>query len=306
MKPIRLESVYKKTIWADNYFSQLRNLDEKIGIAREVCAYKGSENIVLSPEFEGLKISDVIKTHHEELMGDDPNNQLIRCAYMSSGEDLSIQVHMTEEQAQKVGDYEKSEAWYVLRAGENGSVVVGVNTDDKEVLKNAILNNELEKYLIRKPVQEGDFVMVPANLIHANGKDLFVLEIASYGGITYRLYDYGRGRELDLDKGLEVSNTTLRSQINHFPIPEEFKNSIKVGVHHPLFHTDVIDVEKEILLNNENNYSIISCVKNNCTVECEGESYRLEYTETLLIPASIKTYAIKGNCRVLRSYKPKN
>ncbi len=305
MKPIRLEPVYKKTIWADNYLSQLRNLDEKIGIAREVCAYKGSENNVLSPEFAGLKISDVIKTHHEELMGDDPNDQLIRCAYMSSAEDLSIQVHMNEEQAQKVGDYEKSEAWYVLRSGEDGSVVVGVNTNDKEVLKQAIQNNELEKYLIRKPVQEGDFVMVPANLIHANGKDLLVLEIGSYGGITYRLYDYGRGRDLDLDKGLEVSDTTLRSQINHFPIPEKFENRISVGVHHHLFHTDVVDVEEEMLLTNENNYSIVTCVKNECTIECEGEEYRLRYTETILLPASIEEYIIKGTCRVLRSYKSK-
>ena len=159
MEPIRLEPVYKQTIWADNYISETRNLSEnKVGIAREVCAYKGSENIVAEGEFAGQKISDVIEKHHKEIMGRDESDQLIRCAYMSSALDLSIQVHMKQGDAEKIGDYEKSESWYVLRAGEGARITVGVTTDDKEVLRKAIENNCLEKYLITKEVKEGDFV----------------------------------------------------------------------------------------------------------------------------------------------------
>ena len=305
MKPIRLQPVYKQALWASDYISNLRNLSElNVGISREVCAYKGSENVILSEEFKGKKINEVINEYHRELMGDDPEKQLIRCAYMASKEALSIQVHMTEEHAKLVDDYEKSESWYVLETGENSSVVIGVNTTDKDLLREAILNNDLEKYLIRKEVKEGDFIMVPAGLIHANGENLFVMEIGSFGGITYRMYDYGRGRALDVDRALEVCYPELTGEINSFPLPKEDMNNLQIGVHHRLFHTDVVDVKDEMCLPTLGKYNVYSCVKGKCILECDGENYPLAYTETILIPASITEVTIKGKCRVLRSYKP--
>lgn len=62
----------------------------------------------------------------------------------------------------KIGDYEKSESWYVLRAGGDAYITVGVTTNDKEELWKAVENNCLEKYLIKKEVKEGDFVSILA------------------------------------------------------------------------------------------------------------------------------------------------
>jgi mannose-6-phosphate isomerase len=305
MKPIRLESSYVSTIWADNYISEIRNLSEKmIGISREVSTYKGTESLVSCGEFKGKKITSVINENYYEIMGEDDSEQLIKCAYMSSADRLSIQVHMNQQQASLVDDYEKSEAWYILRAGKESYITAGVNIDDKEEIKKSIENNYLEKYLINKKVKEGDFVLIPAGLIHANGSDMLVLEIGSFGGITYRLYDYNRGRQLDIEKGLNVCDTALRASFTHHPISEIKNNNISVGVHHELFHSDVIDVYDEITIHKNNKYNIYSCVKNSCVIICEGENYPLDFMQTILIPASIKKLIIKGNCRVLRSYKP--
>lgn len=305
MRPIRLNPVYKQALWADNYISEIRKLpEEKVGIAREVCAYKGSENVIGDGEFAGSKISDIIQSHHSELMGKDDSEQLIRCAYMSSAENLSVQVHMKHTDAEKVGDYEKSESWYVLRAGEGARIMVGVNTDDKDELRRAAENNYLEKYLITQEVREGDFVLIPAGMIHANGADMLVMEVGSYGGITYRLYDYNRGRELDVDRALEVCDTSLRATFTHHPIGKLDSNRIATGVDHSLFHTDVIDVYEEMEVSTEGRYNVLSCVKQSGVVICDGEEYPLNYMQTLLIPACVSSVMIKGACRVLRSYKP--
>lgn len=304
MKPFRLEPVYKQTVWADDYLTKTRNLEmDKVGIAREVCAYKGSENKIKTGEFSGQLISDVILNNHDLIMGDDSQDQLVRVAYMSSLEDLSIQVHMNEEQASKVNDYEKSEAWYILRANTNAFVYAGINTDDKEVIKQAIENNELEKYLIKVPVKEGDFVKIPANLVHANGKGMLVLEVGSFGGITYRLYDFGRGRQLDIEKGLEVANLKLKSELTHHPLNNN-ETTIQTGVHHELFHTDIIDVKDKIVIDHLNRYEIYTCVNNYAKIICDGQEYILQYTETLFVPASSGKVTIMGDCRVLRTYRP--
>ena len=107
--PIRLEPVYKKAIWAGERLKKIRGLQEDgIGICREVCAYKGSENRVEEGQFKGCRIDQVIADYRRELMGPDDSGQLVRVAYMDTREDLSIQVHPNEDQAERIGDFEKS------------------------------------------------------------------------------------------------------------------------------------------------------------------------------------------------------
>ena len=136
MKPLRLEPVYKESIWAGSRLSKIRGLSAPgIGIAREVCAYRGSENRVRDGEYAGQSIAELIREKGVQLMGDDASGQLVRVAYIDAREDLSVQVHPNEVQARAVGDYEKSEAWYILEAGEGASIIAGVNTADEKRLR---------------------------------------------------------------------------------------------------------------------------------------------------------------------------
>lgn len=306
MKAIRLKPVYVKSIWAGNKLQRIRNLPkEGIGISREICAYKNSENIIAEGEYTGKSIKELIDNNHKELMGDDPNDQLIRVAYIDAIEDLSIQVHPKEEEAKKVQDYEKSESWYILEAEEGAYITAGTAIDNKKLLRQAAENGTLEKYINRISVKEGDFVLIPAGMLHACGKNMLVIEIGSFGGVTYRIYDYGRPRPLDLDKSFLILDPTLQCSIRHFPLPSVPNNTLKMGVEHELFHVEVIDISGEIEIKSDEHYYVLTCVKGNCSVECEGESHSLSYTETLLIPASSADVKIKGYCRVLKSYYPR-
>jgi mannose-6-phosphate isomerase len=193
----------------------------------------------------------------------------------------------------------------VLQCDENASVIAGSTTDDHELLRQAAMNGKIEEYLIRIPVKQGDFVSIPAGLIHACGKGTVVMEIGSFGGVTYRMYDYGRGRELHLDKGFEVIDTSLRASMKEFPLDTRNMNRIESGVESKEFKVDVIDTIGAQRIAKENKYHILTCVLNDCDIIVEEEKYRLHYTETLVIPASIKEYEIQGDCRVLCSYRPK-
>lgn len=305
MRPVRLKPVNVKALWAGDYLSKLRNLEEGTGIVREVCAYKNSENKILNDEYKGMNLRDLINLYHKELMGDDESDQMIRAAYIDAKEDLSIQVHPDEEYAKRVEkDFGKSESWYVLQCDENASVIAGCTIDDRELLRQAAIDGTIEKYLIRIPVKQGDFVYIPAGLIHACGRGTLVIEIGSFGGVTYRMYDYNRGRELHLDKGFDVLDTSLRGSKKEFPIEQRKMNRIERGIESKEFIVDVVDTIGSQLVSKGNKYHILTCVLNDCNIIIDGEKHSLSYTETIVIPASINKYEIQGDCRVLCSYRP--
>ena len=242
--PIRLEPVYKKAIWAGERLKKIRGLQEDgIGICREVCAYKGSENRVEEGQFKGCRIDQVIADYRRELMGPDDSGQLVRVAYMDTREDLSIQVHPNEDQAERIGDFEKSESWYILEADPGAYITAGVNCSDKATLRSAAESGDMEQYLVRIPVKAGDFAMIPAGLVHACGKNMLALEVGSFGGITYRLYDYGRGRPLDLDKGMEILDPSLRCELVH--TQEKVPGVPRPLVRHRLFSADVLETNSK-------------------------------------------------------------
>jgi mannose-6-phosphate isomerase len=137
--------------------------------------------------------------------------------WLFTAEKLSIQVHPSNAQAKERGlPSGKEECWYIVDA-EPGAVL-GIGTKrplDAEELRAASLSGEIEDLMDWKPVQSGDYYYIPAGTVHAIGAGITLVEVQQYADITYRLYDYGRPRELHLDDGVAVSlaapYTDLRS-----------------------------------------------------------------------------------------------
>ena len=130
--------------------------------------------------------------------------------WLFTSERLSIQVHPDDAQAQERGmPSGKEECWYVVDA-EPGAII-GVGTKHSltsEKLHAASLSGEIEALMDWKPVQAGDYFYIPAGTVHAIGAGITLVEVQQYADITYRLYDYGRDRELHLDDGVAVSSAT--------------------------------------------------------------------------------------------------
>lgn len=130
--------------------------------------------------------------------------------YIFTSERLSIQVHPDDEQAIAKGlSRGKEEIWYILDCEPGALLGVGLtSTLTPEQFRQAAENGSLERFIDWKPVKPGDCYFIPAGTVHAIGAGIALVEIQQNADVTYRLYDYGRPRELHLDDGIFVSHLT--------------------------------------------------------------------------------------------------
>jgi len=129
--------------------------------------------------------------------------------YLFTSEKLSVQVHPSDTQTHAAGPRRqgKEECWLVIDAEPGATLGIGFGRDvDAEAMRTAALDGSIEDLLVWHSVSAGDFFYIPANTVHAIGGGCSIIEIQQNSDITYRLYDYGRPRELHLDEAIAVAN----------------------------------------------------------------------------------------------------
>jgi len=124
-------------------------------------------------------------------------------------ENLSVQVHPDGVFAAKHEHSRgKTEMWHVLRAAQGAKVALGFREEiSPERLRASAISGEIMELLNWFEARPGDTFFIPAGTVHAIGAGLALCEVQQQSDVTYRLYDYGRGRELHMGKGLQVANT---------------------------------------------------------------------------------------------------
>lgn len=143
--------------------------------------------------------------------------------YIFTSERLSIQVHPNDDQARARGlTSGKEECWYILDADPGATLGLGLTREvAPDTLRKAALDGSIETLIDWKPVRQGDFFYVPAGTVHAIGGGVSLLEFQQNADVTYRLYDYGRPRELHLDDGMTVANPK--------PYPMQYARHVSPG-----------------------------------------------------------------------------
>jgi mannose-6-phosphate isomerase len=128
--------------------------------------------------------------------------------YLFTSEKLSVQVHPDDAAAQAAGYLRgKDEAWVVLDAEPDATLGLGLtHVVSRAELRAAALDGSIEALVDWKPAHVGDVVYSRAGTVHAIGPGLAIVEVQQNVDLTYRLYDYGRPRELHLDAGIAVSH----------------------------------------------------------------------------------------------------
>ena len=162
--------------------------------------------------------------------------------YIFASDRLSVQVHPSDTQtlAQGIGRQGKEECWLVIAADEDARLGIGFREPiDGDVMRAAALNGAIEDLLVWHKVKPGDFFYIPANTVHAIGAGVSVIEIQQNSDITYRLFDYGRPRELHLDEGLAVSKGDVYDLARwHQTLPESGTVALVDG---PYFRLDRVN-----------------------------------------------------------------
>ncbi len=126
---------------------------------------------------------------------------------IQANDTLSVQVHPDDKTAVELegkGARGKTECWFVLDAAPGAKLISGLKENySSQELEKAIKENTLQNLLNSVEVKKGDFVFIPSGTVHAIGGGLRLLEVQQSCNITYRLYDWGRPRELHIEKGLK-------------------------------------------------------------------------------------------------------
>jgi len=214
LRPFLLFPQFKHRVWGWNSIRSWFE-DAPDGVVGEAWFTAPDNRIADGTEFRELLRS------HPQFLGDASDSKhpdlcplLVKLLFTSSR--LSVQVHPKDEYAELHHQCPgKTEAWYVIDSEPGAAVALGLKHKlSPEQFRAAAENGEIERHLDWRPVSPGDIFYVPAGTVHAIGAGLTICEVQQNSDITYRLYDYGRPRELHLDHGCNVAELGAYSQNN--------------------------------------------------------------------------------------------
>jgi len=132
-----------------------------------------------------------------------PEEPSLLVKFLFTSEKLSVQVHPPDS----TSGPGKTEMWHVLQAAPGARVALGFERRlDRDEARAAAISGEIEGLLRWYAAHPGDTFFVPAGTVHAIGAGLVLCEIQQHSDVTYRLFDYGRPRELHLDAALAVAD----------------------------------------------------------------------------------------------------
>ncbi len=319
MKPLKFNAFLKQTIWGGNKIIPFKHLDsqlENVGESWEISGVKDHQTIVSEGEYAGRSLNEVVEELKGKLIGESNYEQFgnefpLLIKFIDARQDLSIQVHPTDEIAKKQGKSRgKTEMWYIMDSDKDAHLRSGLKkkitpAEYKEMVENDTILDEIADY----SVKEGDCFFLPAGRIHSIGKGCFLAEIQQTSDVTYRIYDFkrkdknGNYRELHTDLAAECINYEVLN--DYRTVYTSQKNQGVSLVHCPYFHTAVYDLDEPMTLDYSelDSFVILIGVKGEGTiVDNEGNETSLRAGETILIPATTNELKVNGTVKFLETY----
>lgn len=311
--PLRFKPIYFEKIWGGRDFSQFReDLPEgSLGESWDVACHAHGTSEICNGVFKGLKLDYLIRLMPEEILGTALQTSALErfpllVKLINSKEALSVQVHPNDSYSRRhEGDIGKTEAWYVIEASEESELVVGTKHCSRDEFAEAIVNGTADKFLNRVKVKKGDVFFIESGLVHAIGKNMIIAEIQQNCDITYRLYDYNRGRELHIKKAMEVIDFDLKADAvgKAWTHHQGWSMSKICKCQH--FALELYSIDNKFEESSSlKRFHIITCVEGNGTIEAGDFKENLKVGDSLLIPAAMGQYSICGKLKFLKSFVP--
>ena len=230
--------------------------------------------------------------------------------FIDAHQDLSIQVHPTDEIAHRQGKpHGKTEMWYVMDSAPTATLYNGLKQQiTPEEYKQMVENDTICDALARYNVKEGDCFFIPAGRIHAIGAGCYLAEIQQTSDVTYRIYDYkrrdkdGNLRELHTELAAESINYTVLKDYRQQYTPQ--KNEGQLLVECPYFNTAVYDLTEPMTIDYSelDSFVILIGLKGEGTLDIDGEEVAFGKGDTILLPAYINNVRARGTVKFLETY----
>jgi mannose-6-phosphate isomerase len=280
-----------------------RPFEEKIGEAW----LTGDTGKIANGPLTGQTLAQVSEKYQRELVGDaarDARRFPLLLKFLFPHEKLSVQVHPDDEQARRVGQpWGKTECWYVAHAKPGAQIGLGLKPDVTVAqLEQAIHDKRAEEVLNWLNVYSGDMIYVAGGTVHTLGPGSVIVETQQQSDTTYRLYDYGRPRELHLKEGLAAVKLKVDSGKVVRPAPVQIsggKNRRAPLVAAPYFVVDMFEMKdaQELSTRDESGRSsaqILVALEGCGVVEAAGtEPVTMAKGDAVVVPASSEKFTVR-------------
>ena len=279
----------------------------------------GDECKIANGPLQGKTLSQLSEEHQRDMVGEaarDPKRFPLLLKFLFPHEKLSVQVHPDDAQALRVGQpWGKTECWYVAHAKPGAQIALGLKPGVTAAqLEEAIHQNRAEEVLNWINVYAGDMIYVAGGTVHTLGPGSIIIETQQQSDMTYRLYDYGRPRELHLKDGMAAVKENVKSGKVLRPAPEQIssKNRRAPLVSAPYFVVEMFEAKDPLQLavhddSGRSSAQILVAVEGCGVIEAAGfEPVTLAKGDAVVIPASVGDFGVRPQWAVefLRTYVP--
>jgi len=274
---------------------------------------------VQNGELAGKSLAELAAQYRRELVGEAPAEDSrfpLLAKFLFPHEKLSVQVHPDDEDARAIGQpWGKTECWYVAHAKPGAEIALGLKSGITVTqFEQAISENRAEELLNWIHVFAGDMIYVAGGTVHTLGPGSIIVETQQQSDTTFRLYDYGRPRELHLKEGLRVIKEKAASgKVKPRPHPSLDRN----GNHpHPLiastyFVVQRFDLEREEVFEfsarDRHSVQILVAIEGAALLQApDCEPVHFAKGDAVVVPAAVPQFRIQPQPRMhfLKSFVP--
>ncbi len=308
---LKLSPYVSETIWGGRKLIDEYNIKTEKSNAAEgwmLSCHPDGSSVVVNGEYAGKSLPDVLENNRQwcgtNALKFDRFPVLIK--FIDAMDDLSVQVHPTDEYCKKTGRGEsKTECWYIIDAAPDASLILGFKDKiSRETFEKAIIDGNLTDYTSEVKVHPGDFFFIESGTLHAICKGVLLAEVQESSNTTYRIFDYnrtgkdGKPRELHIADAVEVTKLEKYSQ----PVIRENNNGKIKLADCDLFKvwinkTDSVYSDSA----REDSFVSLLIISGEGILTVEGKEYSFNKGDSLFIPAGSGEYTIKGKAEILET-----
>lgn len=315
--PLLMQPLFDPRPWGTRDLSPIypRRFEEKIGESW----LTGDHCKVQNGPLAGKSLADLAARYKRQLVGDasaDAGRFPLLAKFLFPHEKLSVQVHPDDADARAIGQpWGKTECWYVAHATPEAEIGLGLKAGTTRAqFEKAIHENRAEELLNWIKVDAGDLIYVAGGTVHTLGPGAIIVETQQQSDTTFRLYDYGRPRELHLEHGLRV----IKDQVASGKVkPRAFSKSGMNGnrvlplVESPYFSVERLELHGEHKFDfsgdGKSSAQILIAVEGSATLTAAAcAPVKFGRGDAVVVPASVSQVNVKPEDEVqfLRSYVP--
>lgn len=313
-----------EVVWGGDLIEKLKGLEpsgRRIGESWECSTHPDHPSMVRLGNGVRMLLLDIVNLEGERILGErvyrDFKGRLpVLVKFLDAREDLSVQVHPSDERAAELGEHDtgKTESWLILGAEPGAVIYLGFKEDtDPAELERALSLPEVniaERFLNAFPVRAGDVLFTPAGAVHAIGRGVFLVEIQQSSGITYRVWDWNRvpKRPLHIPQAIASLNFRKTSRADYVRVPQRLSEWEDRLVESAYFAVDRIRMEggRDLWMRTNNGFQVLTCLEGAVELRVGEVGVGVGRGESVLVPASLEGYSLTAlqDAGLIKSFVP--